>query len=85
MIASHLEGNNWLAVNECVISGADTGRPVGFTSYGLDDITMYESRGDGLIINSPIGSTAYNIASGGAIISLTISCFINYPIAPFLL
>ena len=83
MIASHLEGNNYLGVNECVISGADTGRPVDLRVM-VDDITMYESRGDGLIINSPIGSTAYNIASGGAIISPTIHALSITPIAPFL-
>jgi len=83
MIESSLEDTSYLGVNECVISGADTGRPVDLRVM-VDGITMYESRGDGLIINSPIGSTAYNIASGGAIISPNIHALSITPIAPFL-
>jgi len=83
MIQSTYNGDNYLGVNECVISGADTGRPVDLRLM-VDGVTMYESRGDGLIINTPIGSTAYNIAAGGAIIAPSLHALSITPIAPFL-
>ena len=83
MIKSDYKGQNYLGVNECVISGADTGRPVDLR-LSVDGVTMYESRGDGLIINTPIGSTAYNIAAGGAIIAPSLHGLSITPIAPFL-
>jgi len=83
MIQSNYGEKTYLGVNECVISGADTGRPVDLRLM-VDGVTMYESRGDGIIINTPIGSTAYNIAAGGSIIAPSIQGLSITPIAPFL-
>lgn len=83
VLETHYGDQRYIAINECVISGADTGRPVDLR-VRVDGVTMYETRGDGLIITTPTGSTAYNIAAGGAIISPGVPVLAITPIAPFL-
>ncbi len=48
----------------------------------LDDIEVASYQGDGLIISTPTGSTAYNLSVGGPIIQPTAPCFVLSPIAP---
>lgn len=82
-IRSQYNGESHVGINECVISGADTGRPVDLRVL-VDGVTMFESRCDGLIISTPNGSTAYNFAAGGAILSPSLPSISITPIAPFL-
>lgn len=49
----------------------------------LNDQEVTSYRGDGLIISTPTGSTAYSLAAGGPILHPTINALIVCPICPF--
>ncbi len=52
---------------------------ISFTIDGQRPITF---RGDGLIVATPTGSTAYNLAAGGPIVLPDIPAFVITPLAP---
>ena len=51
-------------------------------SISVDDQFVTSCRADGLIVSSPTGSTAYNLAVGGPIVHPTVDAFLLTPIAP---
>lgn len=82
-----LQGDNipencWpYALNEITLHKEDTSSMLTVTAR-LEDETLAEYRADGLIVSTPTGSTAYNLAAGGPIVQPTFNCILLTPIAP---
>lgn len=69
------------AVNDCVILAGAPFHMIEVTVQ-VDDDEVANVRGDGLIIATPSGSTAHNLAAGGPIVEPTGEAFILTPICP---
>ncbi|SFI35516.1 NAD kinase [Halpernia frigidisoli] len=69
------------AINDISISRKETTAMITVESY-LNDEFLNVFWGDGLIISTPTGSTAYNLSCGGPIISPENNVFVITPIAP---
>lgn len=69
------------ALNEIAILRQDTASMITVDTV-LDGIEVASYQGDGLIISTPTGSTAYNLSVGGPIVQPTAPCFVLSPIAP---
>ena len=70
-----------LAVNDVIISHQTY---VGLAELSLTDThgSAVKYRADGLILSTPVGSTAYSLSAGGPIISHDIDCIMATPICP---
>src|SRR5947209_1970928 len=70
----------YLGLNEVVI---ETGPPFHMVEYevSVDGEPALHCAGDGLIISTPVGSTAHNLAAGGPILGQEISAFVLTPIS----
>lgn len=69
------------AVNDCVVlAGAPFNMVQCTVAVDGDEVAVV--RGDGLIVATPSGSTAHNLAAGGPIVEPTGAAFILTPICP---
>jgi len=63
------------AVNDlAVFRGADS--RIADLTYAVDDEVVATVRCDGVILSTPVGSTAYNLAAGGPTVSWRVRCFV---------
>ena len=69
-----------LALNEVVIHRH--GATMISVEAQIDGKTIATYHGDGLIVSTPTGSTAYSLSAGGPIIDPMCRCFIFSPLAP---
>lgn len=69
------------ALNEIAILRQDTASMITVHTH-LDGMPVASYQGDGLIISTPTGSTAYNLSVGGPIVQPTAPCWVLAPIAP---
>lgn len=70
-----------LALNDFVISRGAVPRLIEL-EVRVDGELLTSYRGDGLIVSSPTGSTAYSLAAGGAVVSPLAEVFALTPICP---
>lgn len=70
-----------IALNDCVIHSPETGHPITITTF-VEDNFLTNYHGDGLIIATPTGSTAYSLAAGGPIVHPHLELFLLTPICP---
>ncbi len=69
------------ALNDAVIGKGTSGRMI-TTSIQIDKQFVTRLRGDGLIIASPTGSTAYSMSAGGPILEPGLEALVLTPISP---
>ncbi|MDD5603876.1 MAG: NAD(+)/NADH kinase [Eubacteriales bacterium] len=72
------------ALNDIVISRGAISRIINLRTY-INDSFIDTFPGDGLIISSPTGSTAYNLSAGGPIVEPNMDLMIVTPICPHIL
>lgn len=71
---------NLLGINEIGIKG-NKSRTV-HLDISIDDNYLQKFSGDGIIISTPVGSTAYNYSAGGSIVYPSIKALQITPLAP---
>ncbi|MCX5782654.1 MAG: NAD(+)/NADH kinase [Elusimicrobia bacterium] len=69
------------ALNECMIHSGNNGRVI-TVSAAINKEFLADFIGDGLIISTPTGSTAYSLAASGPIVYPNLSVFVITPICP---
>jgi NAD+ kinase len=69
------------ALNDVVIERGSFSQLIS-TSVYFDDAFVNDIKADGLIISTPTGSTAYNLAAGGPILHPEVSALVVTPVAP---
>jgi NAD+ kinase len=74
-------GDALFALNDVVLQKGDTGRLLDFTT-DVDGTYVNTHRGDGLIVATPTGSTAYALSCGGPIIQPNVNALVMVPICP---
>jgi len=80
---SHQEGREEqsTALNDIVVSKGTIGRMI-TTHIQVNKQFVTHLRGDGIIVSSPTGSTAYSLSSGGPILDPSLEALLLTPISP---
>lgn len=72
---------NRYALNDAVVSKSAPARVITLTVH-VDGRLVSRFRGDGLVVATPTGSTAYNLSAGGPILYPTLDVMVVTPICP---
>jgi len=79
-LKANCRGEESVALNDVVFSSTDI-RVIDLDIY-INDSFVTQLSGDGLIIATPTGSTAYSLSSGGPILKPGTKAFVITPISP---
>lgn len=71
----------FFALNDVVIDNSSSSRIINISVY-VDNDYLVSYSGDGVILATPTGSTAYSLAAGGPIVAPTTGVIIVQPISP---
>ena len=75
----------FIALNDVVIQRTHSKNEINGmiidVSVSIDDVLVEKISGDGVIIATPTGSTAYSLSAGGAILAPAINAFVMTPLA----
>jgi NAD+ kinase len=74
----------WDALNDVVVAKGTIAR-MGDFSIEIDQQSVATFRADGIIVCTPTGSTAYNLAANGPIVMPSVNAMVVTPICPHLL
>jgi NAD+ kinase len=74
----------WDALNDVVVAKGTIARMADYL-VEIDKQLVAEFRADGVIVSTPTGSTAYNLAADGPIVMPSVNCMVVTPICPHLL
>jgi NAD+ kinase len=72
-------------LNDVVITKAGPASRIIEVDVTVDGLFVSSFRADGIIVSSPTGSTAYNLAAGGPILHPTLPAVVVTPICPHML
>ncbi len=86
LLTASVERDGWpfdshIVLNDVVFTKATLSRMMELT-VSVNDTFVTQVKADGLIIASPTGSTAYNLAAGGPIVHPVVDALVVTPIAP---
>ncbi|MBE6778964.1 MAG: NAD(+)/NADH kinase [Ruminococcaceae bacterium] len=73
--------HTYLAMNEAVISRGGLSRLLD-TEVSAEGRELLSCCGDGIIIATPTGSTAYSLSAGGAVVDPQVDCLLVTPVCP---
>jgi NAD+ kinase len=79
-LRTNFRGKEYVALNDVVFSSRDI-RIIDLDIY-INDSFVTQLSGDGLIVATPTGSTAYSLSSGGPILEPNAKVFVVTPISP---
>lgn len=84
LICSKGNRRSFDALNDVVVAKGSIARMADY-AVSIDGQQVAVFRADGVILSTPTGSTAYNLAAGGPIVMPTVNAMLVTPICPHLL
>ncbi len=81
MLSASAVGFETPALNDIVIKNGETARVISL-KLSIDSDLVSSIKGDGIIISTPTGSTAYSLAAGGPVVEPDLNVIIVTPLNP---
>ncbi len=81
LLEAQCRGRNFYCLNDVVINKGAVARMIQIGIW-IDDKEIAALKGDGLIVSTPTGSTAYSLSAGGPILAPGVECIVATPVCP---